>query len=96
MGCSRFWLKVADEYSKSTPHEFPRSHWLKATGQRVIERYLSATMKPIDIDWFSIISICKRFMHVTNKIALLNFFKNVDNLKGTERHPTPGLVVYIQ
>ena len=44
MGSSRFWLKDADEESKSIPHEFPRSHWLKATGQCVIERYLSATM----------------------------------------------------
>ena len=44
MGSSLFWLKVADEESKSIPHEFPRSHWLKATGQCVIERYLSATM----------------------------------------------------
>ena len=44
MGTSRFWLKDADEDSKSIPHEFPRSHWLKATGQCVIERYLSATM----------------------------------------------------
>ena len=45
MGSSRFWLKAADEESKSTPHEFPRSHWLKATGQCVLERYLSATMR---------------------------------------------------
>ena len=45
MGSSRFWLKDADEESKSIPHEFPRSHWLKATGQCVIERYLSATMR---------------------------------------------------
>ena len=44
MGYSRFWLTPADEESKSTPHEFPRSHWLKATGQCVLERYLSATM----------------------------------------------------
>ena len=44
MGSSRLWLKVADEESKSIPHEFPRSHWLKATGQCVMERYLSATM----------------------------------------------------
>ena len=44
MGSSRFWLKAADEESKSNPHEFPRSHWLKATGQCVLERYLSATM----------------------------------------------------
>ena len=44
MGYSRFWLKDADEDSKSIPHEFPCSHWLKATGQCVIERYLSATM----------------------------------------------------
>ena len=48
MGSSRFWLKAADEESKSIPHEFPRSHWLKATGQCVLERYLSATM-PIDL-----------------------------------------------
>ena len=44
MGSSRFWLKAADEESKSIPHEFPRYHWLKATGQWVLERYLSATM----------------------------------------------------
>ena len=44
MGYSRFWLKAADEESKSISHEFPRSHWLKATGQCVLERYLSATM----------------------------------------------------
>ena len=31
MGYSRFWLKNADEDSKSIPHEFPSSHWLKAT-----------------------------------------------------------------
>ena len=46
MGSSRFWLKAADEESKSIPHEFPRSHWLKATGQCVLERYLSATLAP--------------------------------------------------
>ena len=39
-----FLLKGADEESKSIPHEFPRSHWPKATGQCVKERYLSATM----------------------------------------------------
>ena len=44
MGSSRFWLKAAYEESKSIPHEFPRSHWLKATCQCVLERYLSATM----------------------------------------------------
>ena len=44
MGSNRFWLKAADEESKSIPHEFPKSHWLKATGQCVLERYLSATM----------------------------------------------------
>ena len=44
MGSSRFWLKAAYEESKSIPHELPRSHWLKATGQCVLERYLSATM----------------------------------------------------
>ena len=44
MGSSRFWLNVADEESKSIPHEFPRSHWPKATGQCVKERYLSVTM----------------------------------------------------
>ena len=45
MGSSRFGLKAADEESKSIPHELPRSHWLKATGQCVLERYLSATME---------------------------------------------------
>ena len=51
MGSSRFWLKDADEESKSIPHEFPRSHWLKATGQCVTERYLSATMdQTVDAD----------------------------------------------
>ena len=44
MGYSRFWLKMADVESKSIPHELPSSHWLKATGQCVLERYLSATM----------------------------------------------------
>ena len=44
MGSSRFWLKVADEETKSILPEFPRSHRLKATGQCVMERYLSATM----------------------------------------------------
>ena len=50
MGSSRFWLKAADEESKSIPHEFPRSHWLKATGQWVLERYLSATMYSTNIN----------------------------------------------
>ena len=45
MGSSRFGLKDADEESKSISHEFPRPHWLKATGQCVIERYLLATME---------------------------------------------------
>ena len=45
MGYSRFGLKVADVESKSIPHEIPSSHWLKATGQCVLERYLSATMR---------------------------------------------------
>ena len=45
MGYSRFWLKMADVESKSIPHELPSSHWLKATGQCVLERYLSATMQ---------------------------------------------------
>ena len=45
MGSNRFWLKAADEENKSIPHEFPRSHWLKATGQCVLERYLSAIMQ---------------------------------------------------
>ena len=44
MGYSRFWLKKADVESKSIPHELPSSHWLKGTGQCVLERYLSATM----------------------------------------------------
>ena len=35
---------MADEESKSIPHELPNSHWLKATGQCVLERYLSVTI----------------------------------------------------
>ena len=35
---------MAEEESKSIPHDLPSSHWLKATGQCVLERYLSATM----------------------------------------------------
>ena len=35
---------MADVESKTIPHELPSSHWLKATGQCVLERYLSATM----------------------------------------------------
>ena len=49
MGSSRFGLKVADDESKSIPHEFPRSHWLKATGQCVMERYLLATMESYEV-----------------------------------------------
>ena len=36
---------MADVESKSIPHELSSSHWLKATGQCVLERYLSATMQ---------------------------------------------------
>ena len=36
---------MANVESKSIPHELPSSHWLKATGQCVLERYLSATMR---------------------------------------------------
>ena len=35
---------MANVESKSIPHELPSSHWLKATFQCVLERYLSATM----------------------------------------------------
>ena len=35
---------MAHVESKCIPHELPSSHWLKATGQCVLERYLSATM----------------------------------------------------
>ena len=44
MGTSRFGLTVADKESKCIPHKFPRSHWLKTTGQCVKEGYLSATI----------------------------------------------------
>ena len=36
MGSSRFGLNVADKESRCIPHTFPRSHWLKTTGQCVI------------------------------------------------------------
>ena len=48
---------MADVESKSIPHELPSSHWLKATGQCVLERYVSATMVKCD----SIIDIVKTF-----------------------------------
>ena len=35
---------MADVESKSIPHELPSSHWLKGTGQCVLERYLPVTM----------------------------------------------------
>ena len=40
MGCSLFWLKVADEEGNNVPHEY----FPDATGQCVVERDLSATM----------------------------------------------------
>ena len=46
---------MADVESKSIPHELPSSHWLKATGQCVLERYLSATMEsPVPKHWSGI------------------------------------------
>ena len=42
---------MADVESKSIPHELPSSHWLKATGQCVLERYLSATMFGFQLKW---------------------------------------------
>ena len=59
MGYSRFWLKMADVESNSIPHELHSSHWLKATGQCVLERYLSATMG------FTIYGHGGHFGHVT-------------------------------
>ena len=50
MGYSRFGLKMADVESKSIPHELPSSHCLKATGQCVLERSLSATMRYQAVD----------------------------------------------
>ena len=44
MGSNHFLVKMADVESKSILHEFPSSHWSKATGQCVLERYLSVTM----------------------------------------------------
>ena len=49
MGSSRFGLNVADKESKCIPHKFPRSHWLKATGQCVIERYNGWSETPIQV-----------------------------------------------
>ena len=45
MGSSQIWLKMADEESKSIPHEFPKSNWTNATGQYVKDRYLSSKMR---------------------------------------------------
>ena len=44
MGSSLFWLEFADEESKCIPHDLPRFHGKRTTGQCMIERYLSATM----------------------------------------------------
>ena len=52
--------------SKSIPHELPSSHWLKATGQCVLERYLSATMSTM---WAKLTTLES---HVV-KYGVLNF-----------------------
>ena len=75
MGSSRFWLKAADVESKSIPHEFPRSHWLKATGQCVMERYLSATMGLMRHFWHQIfwknynVLFCLAHTHIIKAIC---------------------------
>ena len=71
MGSSRFWLKAADEESKSIPHEFPRSHWLKATGRCVLERYMSATMQFLFIAFLLLSIKCVHLIHD----ALTDVFK---------------------
>ena len=38
---------MADVESKSIPHELPSSHWLKATGQCVLERYLNLNLNSL-------------------------------------------------
>ena len=58
MGSSRFWLKVADEESKSISHEIPISHWLKATAQSAIERHLWVTM--VEFQFTIVNSVCSR------------------------------------
>ena len=69
MGSSRFWLKAADEESKSILHEFPRSHWLKATGQCVLERYLLATMfETLSLEQQGFI-LYAQMSHVMRKLA---------------------------
>ena len=70
MGSSQFWLKDADEVSKSIPHKFPRSHWLKATGQCVIERYLAATMGyALDRGNYRGLKLTEQSMKVIERIA---------------------------
>ena len=71
MGSSQFWLKMADVESKSIPHELPSSHWLKATGQCVLERYLSATMVHNDIFIFdNVISISLKVASITIVLSI--------------------------
>ena len=70
MGSSRFWLKAADEESKSIPHELPRSHWLKATGQCVLERYLSATMDLVYVLHFKTVQV-NYIVHVQKESILV-------------------------
>ena len=57
---------MANVESKSIPHELPSSHWLKATGQCVLERYLSATMSTM---WAKLTTLES---HVV-KYGVLNF-----------------------
>ena len=60
---------MADVESKSIPHELPSSHWLKATGQCVLERYLSATIGGT--------KVCPRHLgHMTNMAITPIYGKN--------------------
>ena len=52
---------MVDVESKSIPHELPSSHWLKATGQCVLERYLSATMR-VAVDSVVPGESCKKYL----------------------------------
>ena len=65
------------------PHELPSSPWLKATGQCVLERYLSATMGEVSKD-----------SHVTAQNAH-SFPSNSKNLWGGRLGPFDKYAVNI-
>ena len=67
---------MADVESKSIPHELPSSHWLKATGQCVLERYLSATM----VSLRPAVCICAKVLGYVNSYDFCSVNRTVPTL----------------